>query len=1417
MAPPSVLGASGAGGGLQRRPPADVEALAVPVRARLKAATARAAAASAALKTAQREMEAAEAELAEASAAERSVAGALAKLGGKHQRHADEIECELLLRLVHRRPELHRLLGASSEAVAQALTAHREEVIQVVDELVRRRRAEAERPADPEQLKEHHRALLERSQAGHSITIPADRSSRAAAATSATSEAYATLASDGRLRVLSLVGLRTSPSPRAGAILGGVIAAPAFQFHDANSRSGGGGGDEQQRAVQPTRLCVSSLLISDDGTLVRLRIYGCPSADADSIGTPGTRLCILHPWLLLAGDGWPTIRVDDAATIHYGLRPRQLLDAIGKLLVRDMDAETDQRDLVRPALAAKEAGSAAFKRGGYHVALQEYSKGLALLLFEGDVPLDRYGFAALREEAVTTPEDDMGLTPPPPPLLRTATAEVLPLVVALLSNRAAAALKLGLYWRALADTVAAASLTPATPKLCFRRAQALLSLGAYSRAVVVLEPHTATEPELRTLYAQAHRSAAAIEAGVTGARVGSAAAAAAAATRAGVGKAGHGGSTARATAFIGPLALRWCSQRRSVGRRGWVAMEAVEDGGLLLVEPAAALASSNAAEDASRGAAVAATGGAGGFDRKGRDEADAEALLSLVAATIRDGGGESWRLHEALECIQHLGASADEFDERNADQEADEIEQLTRALARGHPADGDGSSSFAASAAAESHSESARLSVLVRRDSHSLSRLCAGESVPCGHGLFPLSGACLHSCSPNASATFDHTAGVLITRATRPIEPGEQICVSLLDLTSGFVGWKRRERLASSYSLDCSCACCGAPPGSQLFSRERLMMSLVCTEASRRDHHNHGHALLPIDPYAQHSEFTCAVPGCKAVLSATAAAAQLKKVHAAFEALRAPFETGAFQQGCHSARHALRTAKAVLSPTHHEWALWVAAASALASGANDTELLLTAKAVRMAMDGPDCRFGEEDVRLHIQCAVALELSGQDATDALEKALELDVAASNCDAELFSERWVPAPAVRLRQAVRMVCNGEALAPAQRQESAQAGGQDAPSATEQATQDGARTAAAAAATTAAAAKEVKRLKTLEKAFSRRAGKEGHMIKCEAERSAHDKDEAGRKAMSILSKWRVSRGGGSVDEDDEDEDGFAYAGFGAGEAEQEHAAAQLEQVWLLDSVLSDGECDTVRRAVDMAAARRGGWDRDRHGKYPTTDMPLSEAPEVEALVRSAVFRRVLRPLTPLYLPEGFVPEHLELRDCFYVKYSASPGQQRDLQVHTDGSIFSFNVLLNDPADFDGGGTFFEPTRTTVRASKGSAVGHSGQVRHGGVEITRGERYLLVGFVGCATYPYAPRCPPPGIKGGDSDRALPGWAQVAERDAFIKFGEGAWDRTPTVVPRAATGDASEEPRAVSTAAARAEESDDDDDSSDGDAIDVN
>lgn len=211
-----------------------------------------------------------------------------------------------------------------------------------------------------------------------------------------------------------------------------------------------------------------------------------------------------------------------------------------------------------------------------------------------------------------------------------------------------------------------------------------------------------------------------------------------------------------------------------------------------------------------------------------------------------------------------------------------------------------------------------------------------------------------------------------------------------------------------------------------------------------------------------------------------------------------------------------------------------------------------------------------------------------------------------------------------------------------------------------------------------------------------------------------------------------------------------------------------FVVSDVLTPDECARVLDAVSEAATRRGGWG-SRHHKHPTADLGVGAVPEVEQLLRNALFTRLLRPLCTEFFCAPFLPEHLRFNDLFFVRYSADTADDAptSLPLHTDGSVFSFNVLLNSPADFEGGGTCFADGSTLSPPSEGGAVAHSGQVRHGGAPITRGARYLLVGFVGAEQTPYSAR--------------LARWAAVS---AFGKFGDAAWERRPSGVDATAAGE---------------------------------
>ena len=69
-------------------------------------------------------------------------------------------------------------------------------------------------------------------------------------------------------------------------------------------------------------------------------------------------------------------------------------------------------------------------------------------------------------------------------------------------------------------------------------------------------------------------------------------------------------------------------------------------------------------------------------------------------------------------------------------------------------------------------------------------------------------------------------------------------------------------------------------------------------------------------------------------------------------------------------------------------------------------------------------------------------------------------------------------------------------------------------------------------------------------------------------------------------------------------------------------------------------------------------------------------------------------------------------------------------DGFGLSFNVLLSDPADFEGGGTRFPPNAFSSEEAvytprRGQMLSHYGGLGHASVPCTGGLRYIMVGFV--------------------------------------------------------------------------------------------
>lgn len=173
-------------------------------------------------------------------------------------------------------------------------------------------------------------------------------------------------------------------------------------------------------------------------------------------------------------------------------------------------------------------------------------------------------------------------------------------------------------------------------------------------------------------------------------------------------------------------------------------------------------------------------------------------------------------------------------------------------------------------------------------------------------------------------------------------------------------------------------------------------------------------------------------------------------------------------------------------------------------------------------------------------------------------------------------------------------------------------------------------------------------------------------------------------------------------------------------------------IPNIITNDYCDFIINESEKFASRNIspdnslGWTTTRHRNYPTTDLPVSKIPMLKTFVFNLIHKNVFPEFKKHFeLNDLF----LDMNDVFVVKYDAN--NQNKLKKHRDGSAFSFNILLSDPKNFQGGGTKFyykeenEENEEIIMNEKGSLIIHSGFIEHEGIEITKGQRYILVGFI--------------------------------------------------------------------------------------------
>ena len=164
---------------------------------------------------------------------------------------------------------------------------------------------------------------------------------------------------------------------------------------------------------------------------------------------------------------------------------------------------------------------------------------------------------------------------------------------------------------------------------------------------------------------------------------------------------------------------------------------------------------------------------------------------------------------------------------------------------------------------------------------------------------------------------------------------------------------------------------------------------------------------------------------------------------------------------------------------------------------------------------------------------------------------------------------------------------------------------------------------------------------------------------------------------------------------------------------------QRFIYPKIYCTNVCNWIIKECEKYAKENNGWTKTRHKNYPTTDLPVENVKSISGFIFNSLELINNKIKTSYGLHNEMT---LDFSDLFIVKYE--DGEQNFLEIHKDGSFLSFNILLSHSSDFDGGGTYFDDG-LIIKSDQGDLVIHSSRVNHSGLPITRGIRYLFVGFV--------------------------------------------------------------------------------------------
>ncbi len=167
------------------------------------------------------------------------------------------------------------------------------------------------------------------------------------------------------------------------------------------------------------------------------------------------------------------------------------------------------------------------------------------------------------------------------------------------------------------------------------------------------------------------------------------------------------------------------------------------------------------------------------------------------------------------------------------------------------------------------------------------------------------------------------------------------------------------------------------------------------------------------------------------------------------------------------------------------------------------------------------------------------------------------------------------------------------------------------------------------------------------------------------------------------------------------------------------KFRQRFKISNFFNELSCKWIIHESENYVKNNGGWLKNRHNDYPTTDIELISLPSVFSFFMYSVIPNIKNQLEKHYCIKI---NEFDMRDAFIVKYDME--NQRNLSMHYDGaeSNFTASILLND--EFKGCGIYYKDD-CTIHPEIGDLIIHNKTHHHSVLELLEGTRYIIVLFI--------------------------------------------------------------------------------------------